>query len=158
MPSAIHPREYRYSTRLSLSPPVCTRFDTGPISSRARSSLSHASAFPGKGVAVENITFVFSRRASAVKGCGWTQTLMSFFFHCQIVLDRRNSRNTLSNFPCEIYLRLIWNHSYKRNLAATSDGVKITRLQALLLIQRRLNLLRQLPICCSNRRTRGSCC
>ena len=158
MPSAIHPREYRYSTRLSLSPPVCTRFDTGPISSRARSSLSHASAFPGKGVAVENITFLFSRRASAVKGCGWTQTLMSFFFHCQIVLDRRNSRNTLSNFPCEIYLRLIWSHSYKRNLAATSDGVKISRLQALLLVQRRLNSLPQLPICCSNRRTRGSCC
>src|SRR5260370_9514265 len=113
---------------------------------------------PGKGVAVEKITFLFSQRASAVKGCGWTQTLMSRFFHCQIVLNRRNSGNTLSNFPCEIYLRLIGSHSYKRNLAATSDGVSISRLQPLLFVQRRLHSLRQLHICCSNRRTRGSCC
>jgi hypothetical protein len=41
---------------------------------------------------------------------------MSSFFHCQIVLNRRNSGNTLSNFPCEIYLRLIGRHSYKRSL------------------------------------------
>ncbi|AJY07855.1 TPA: PAAR domain-containing protein [Burkholderia vietnamiensis] len=67
---------------------------------------------PGNGVAVENIAFVLSRRANAVKGCGWTQPLTSFFVHGQIVFDRRNARNTLGNFPCEIDLRLVRSHSY----------------------------------------------
>jgi hypothetical protein len=71
-----------------------------------------AAEFPGNGVAVENIAFVLSGRANAVKGCGWTQPLTSFFVHGQIVFDRRNARNTLGNFPSEIDLRLVRSHSY----------------------------------------------
>ena len=75
---------------------------------------------------------------------------MSRFLDGQIVLDRRHARNPLSNFRCKIYLRLIGSHSHQRYLAATSDGVNVGRFQALLLVQRRLNFLRQLPIRCPN--------